>query len=207
MADRSVYLVCGFGRCGTSLVMQMLNVGGIETTGEWPAFETPESNLSCFDGDWIANQRGKAVKVLDPHRPQCHLPATGPYRIVWLDRNHEQQAKSQVKILRLMMGIPVGRNAWRAFAGSFKADRPAALAALKRLGPVMTLHFEEILGNSGSAAALIRNHLGAGDAEKMAGAIRPRTANCLPDLAMELALIGLRTANIDAMETESAGDG
>ncbi len=191
MADRPVYLVCGFGRCGTSLVMQMLNAGGIETTGEWPAFETPESNPLYFNGDWIASQRGKAVKVLDPHRPECRLPAMGAYRIVWLDRDHKQQAKSQVKILRLMMGVPVGRSAWRAFAGSFKADRPAALAELKRLGPVMTLHFEEILGNPGSAAALIRNHLEAGYAEKMAKAVRPRTSNCLPDLAMELALCGL----------------
>ena len=169
----------------------------MKTTGEWPAFETPESSPFNFDGDWIASQHGKAVKVLDPHRPECRLPATGSYRIVWLDRDPKQQGKSQVKLLRTLMGIHVERKMWRAFAASCRADRPKALTVLLQLGPVLKLSFENILADPASAAALLSNHFGAGDPTKMITAVRLRPHRCLPDFAMEISLV------LD--ETESAG--
>lgn len=41
----TLILVCGFGRCGSSLVMQMLDVGGLPVVGSFPDYERAEASL------------------------------------------------------------------------------------------------------------------------------------------------------------------
>lgn len=64
-------IVSGFGRCGSSMTMQMLAAGGIECLGEWPSFEHPKALK--LDMAWLRAQEGKALKVLDPHRHRLPL--------------------------------------------------------------------------------------------------------------------------------------
>ena len=123
----SILLVCGFGHCGSSLVMQMLAAGGHPVTGTWPDFEGSKAASASSAAEWRAMD-GRAVKVLDLHeRP---LPRGLAGRAVWLDRDPTQQALSQAKFLRWTMGIALDRHARRALAQSYRADRPAAIAAL-----------------------------------------------------------------------------
>src|SRR5271163_1780808 len=89
-------VVTGFGRCGSSLVMQMLHAAGFPVTGEYPSFECEEYH---FGG--VAPPAG-ASKILNL---DCEAPPGGPYRWIWLDRNPAQQVKSQAKLLRELGGV------------------------------------------------------------------------------------------------------
>ena len=44
MSAPPALLVAGLGRCGTSLMMQMLAAAGLPCVGEFPAYEVPELN-------------------------------------------------------------------------------------------------------------------------------------------------------------------
>jgi hypothetical protein len=185
-----VTLVCGFGRCGSSLVMQMLRAGGMAVTGNWPAFEAEQANGAAFNAAWVSQQHGSAVKVLDIHRPEIALPA-GQYRSIWLDRDPYQQALSHAKFVRIMFGLPMDRAHRRRFERSLIEDRPAAIAALRNLGPVLCIRFETILARPLDAAADIAAfcELPAGAIHSMAATVLSRNSDATPDLAIELALL------------------
>lgn len=185
--NMDLLIVSGFGRCGTSLVMQMLAAGGITPTGQWPAFEDPV--VIRLTPDWIAKNKGKALKVLDPHR--FRIPAGPKYRVLWLDRDHKEQAKSLMKFLGATVGIGFSPRDHKELARAFKRDRPRALQALQSAGAkdVLTLRFEDILsGPQGAAeaiAAFVEMRL---DVSAMARAVMPRGPECRPDLSMEVML-------------------
>lgn len=185
-----ITLICGFGRCGSSLVMQMLEAGGMPVTGAYPAFEHPETLNR--GGAWLQQQVGKAVKVLDPQRGG--LPHGPKYRVIWLDRERTEQGRSQAKFVRLMMGLPGGRQTARAFAQSYVHDRPKAHAVFKAAGaPVLCLTFEGLLRSPYEAADLIAEFINPDlNAQAMARVVLPRPLACMPDMAIEARLMASR---------------
>jgi hypothetical protein len=186
-----IVLVCGFGRCGSSLVMQMLEAGGFPVAGSFPDFECEQVNLArgIVDRAWLDSIEGHAVKILDPHK--IVLPSRA-YRSIWLDRDATEQAKSQVKFLKLRMGISGNRSTVKGFAALNRRDRPKAMAALCAAGSdrTLTLAFENLLSYPFGCAKSIAVHLGAKlDLEAMARAVRPREARCAPGLDIEMNLL------------------
>jgi hypothetical protein len=190
-----VILVEGFGRCGSSMVMQMLNAGGITTVGEAPSYE----DRRVLDRDFSTRDvfyracHGKAVKCLDPHRfpPPPELDAV----IIWLDRNTVEQAKSAIKLMNFLMPGCVSdcRSSRRKLAASFTQDRaPAQKAGLARKLPLKEIQFEEIITDPIGAAKEIADFLepsfGSLDYERMASVVMPRMISCHPEL-LEVALI------------------
>jgi hypothetical protein len=61
-----IILVAGLGRCGSSLVMRLLDAAGVPTVGTFPAFE--EQTLPRDALGWVEAYAGRAVKVLDLSR-------------------------------------------------------------------------------------------------------------------------------------------
>jgi hypothetical protein len=182
-----VILVSGFGRCGSSLVMQMLDAAGVGTTGEWPAFEDDRVLGLPHRAGWLNQQHGRAVKLLDPH---IYTPPPGlPCRAIWLDRNPDEQSKSQAKFLRLVCGKGISRTKRRGLQASYRADRPLCLDLLRSLaGEPLVLSFEGILADPVAASFLIARHCRIPDpvaVAAMAQAVVPRDPNCLPGM-MEL---------------------
>ena len=192
MMLQPVTLVCGFGRCGSSLVMQMLRAGGMLVTGEWPGFEDDRSGLTTFDSRWIAAQGGSAVKFLDPQvQVQDRLLARGSYRSIWLDRDLEQQALSVAKFHRTLLGIETSRRARRAIIASYQRDRPRALAILRAHGPVIETRFEDLLLSPATATRTLADFCSISHAKLplMYLAILPRSPSAQRDLALEAHLI------------------
>lgn len=195
---KPVILVCGFGRCGSSLLMQMLAAGDIPVTGEWPGFEDDRVGPD-FDPAWIAAQHGRAVKLLDPQLFR-HRFLPGDYRVIWLDRDRRQQARSQAKFIRAVQGLPIDRRGIRRLAASYRRDRPVAMAALRKLGPVLTLRFEDLLTKPFSTTGAVLDFLEAGGEDRaqqiltMADAIRMRSPAARPDMALETQLLREREA-------------
>lgn len=184
-------IVAGFGRCGTSAMMQMLWHGGCKVTGPAPAFEDQRANPLRLDAEWMANQRGRAVKHLVIGTPKLSLDA--PAKIIWMDRAHKDQARSQAKMAMMLAdntgpkGINVGR-----MARSMDKERPLALGALRKQGEVMRVHFRDLLRDPEGTAKAVQGFLGGDmfpDWRQGAQAILKRDHKCAPDMRVEAALM------------------
>lgn len=180
-----ILLVCGFGRCGSSLVMRMLEAGGMPVAGEYPDYErfarlpTLAASLAALDGH--------AVKLLDP---QEHPIPPGPqYRAVWLKRDPRQQALSSQKFLRAAGARP-GRGYVARAMRAYREDEPRALAHLRAAcTDVMVLRFEGLLEAPVWCACRLADAAERDlDVMGMAGVVLPRDANCRPDMAIEAQL-------------------
>ena len=110
-ADESrprITIVSGLPRSGTSLMMQMLEAGGLPplTDGERESDTDNPKGYYEFervkklkDGDtaWLPQAEGKAVKVISALL--SHLPDSYSYRVVFMRRKMEEILASQEKML------------------------------------------------------------------------------------------------------------
>jgi len=182
-APLPVLTVCGFGRCGSSLVMQMLAAGGIATTGDYPAFEDDRMNFTAFDLRWLAEQRGRAVKILDPHKvPEFK---SVPHIAIWIDRDPREQAKSHAKFVAAVMGIDVSREHRKAIANSFRQERrEAMLCASADPARLYRTTFEQIVEAPAAVLTVLIPWLAAFgfhlDFDAARAVVRRRSRKCLP---------------------------
>lgn len=175
--------VCGFGRCGSTMVMAMLDAGGVKpVAGSAPlSYELP--GLEALEGCDLA---GKTVKLLDGIQYYDLPEAT--WRFIWLDRDVKQQAKSFVKFGSAVLGdlFQAGADVEAAIAESYVRDRPTTLAGYRARGLLLTLRYEDVLARPLTAAAQIRRTVAPQlDIERAASAVHVRTGECKPDLAFE----------------------
>jgi len=109
MKNKSTYvtIVSGLPRSGTSLMMQMLEAGGLPvlTDGIRQAnvdnpkgyYELERVKDLPNDKSWVGEATGKAVKVI--YKLVKHLPANFAYRIVFMQRDLEEVLRSQEHML------------------------------------------------------------------------------------------------------------
>lgn len=155
--------------------MQMLSAGGIPCSGRRPAFES-----ACVID-------GYATKILDPQSPHS-FPIPADARAIWLDRDLREQARSHMKFLGSIVGIPADRSVRRKFESSMRRDRPEAMAVIGRR-PLLTLRFESLLFDPAAAAASIGEFVGVPfDQQAAARVVLPRSGECRPDMSIELML-------------------
>ena len=130
--------VCGFGRCGSSMVTEMLAAGGVPlaTTTNLTSYEIDLDALPNLGPDDFA---GRAVKLLDMLHQGFTIPTDGiDWRFIWIDRNAREQALSIYKF-ELATGIHEQTKhdhirVSRQFA-QLRQARAAAMGACSRLGP------------------------------------------------------------------------
>ncbi|MGS4945563.1 hypothetical protein ACVDG3_08795 [Meridianimarinicoccus sp. RP-17] len=186
MSD-STGFVAGLGRCGTTMVMAMLDAGGIPVAGEPPDYEDMRLRPGITDTRWLAGQSGRVVKWIDPTTTFVPDGRYGP--IAWLDRNPEEQARSQLKLVAAdQPGMSVSRRLRRAWVASLRGDRVKARREVQRRGTVLTLSFEAILRDPHKSAESLAAHfalLGALDVARAASVVEARSPACTPDLHME----------------------
>jgi hypothetical protein len=99
----AVTVVSGLPRSGTSMMMQILQAGGLAplTDGIRVAdsrnargyFEFEAVKSPATYGEWLMDARGKVVKVVSRFVP--HLPATQFYNVVFMVRDLDQVIRSQ----------------------------------------------------------------------------------------------------------------
>jgi hypothetical protein len=108
MPDNYVTIVSGLPRSGTSLMMQMLQAGGMRllTDGRRAPdehnphgyFEHEGVKHGRNDLSWLEQAGGKAVKVV--HLLLLHLPTDRNYRVIFMVRNLEEVIASQRVMLK-----------------------------------------------------------------------------------------------------------
>lgn len=186
MADRPTLIVAGLGRCGTSLVMRMLDAAGVPTIGEYPDWEDGHAQRLLEDrpDEWAKLVQGKAVKVLDAHR--WRMPDLREYDLLWLSRDPREQAKSMVKLLSTAFSmIQPDRKTVRAMASSIDRDTSAALKSIRACGRErhgLSFRFEAIIESPLTTAHAICSGFGIDHimAAEMAAQVVKRSPQCLP---------------------------
>lgn len=194
----AIMIVSGFGRCGSSLIMQMLSAGGHPVSGEYPAFENEYGRAMLDDNlsePMMRKIDGCAVKLLDPQRG--HIPKGPTYRAIWCSRDPREQSRSQAKFIRILTGVNVARKEVRAFAKSYEKDKAPALQSLLAAGmcgnDILSVRFERILSKPWEIAEQLRAHCGLEmDIEKMASSVIRRSPQCAIGLDLEMRLIERR---------------
>jgi hypothetical protein len=105
---RDIIVVSGLPRSGTSLLMQMLDAGGIEVVCDHVReadvdnprgyFELERAKQIETDASWLPEARGKVLKMIS--LLLYHLPPSERYRVIFVKRNMEEVLASQEKMLR-----------------------------------------------------------------------------------------------------------
>ena len=108
MEPNTIIVVSGLPRSGTSMMMRMLEAGGLEnlTDGVREAdldnpngyFELARVTKLENDKDWVPKARGKVIKVIAALLR--HLPPGEQYRVVFLEREIREVLASQKEMLR-----------------------------------------------------------------------------------------------------------
>ena len=111
MSERDfVTIVSGLPRSGTSLMMQMLTAGGIPALTD-QARAPDESNPRGYfeleavketggaDRAWLADARGKAVKVIHFLLQQLPVDGSVAFRVILMQRTMNEVLASQRKML------------------------------------------------------------------------------------------------------------
>lgn len=102
-----IVIVSGLPRSGTSLMMQLLEAGGIEVVTDNVRAADPDNPRGYHefervkkikeDASWLPEMRGKAVKMVS--QLLYDLPATERYRVVFMERDLDEVLASQEKML------------------------------------------------------------------------------------------------------------
>lgn len=201
-----VLFVAGLGRCGTTMMMTMLDAGGFPVTGPRPAYELSERWRGMRpDLDWLRTQGGRAVKWLDPLRYPTLLGRLSPSPVVILmTRNARDQARSQVKLIEMTTPTMLGRRAEKAMERSIRQDLPVTRALVRHgAATVHEFRFEDVLAAPLAAASrlgeLVSEHFGAlfdpGDAARF---VIRRHPPCLPHMNMEATVLPAIAAALEA---------
>ena len=108
MEPDTIIVVSGLPRSGTSMMMGMLEAGGLENLTDGLREADPDNPNGYFelarvtklenDKDWVPEARGKVVKVIAALLR--HLPPGEQYRVVFLEREIREVLASQKEMLR-----------------------------------------------------------------------------------------------------------
>jgi hypothetical protein len=178
-----VYVVSGLPRSGTSMMMRMLEAGGIPpfSDGERAAdidnpegyyeFERVKNLEKDPDRSWVRGARGHALKVIS--FLLRHLPDENAYRIVYMRRHLDEVLKSQDKMLDRLGNAAQGVEL-EAMKEAYRNDIVAArLHARKQPHMEMIeIHYAEAVSDPAGAARAVNEFLGGRlDQAAMAAAV------------------------------------
>ena len=104
-----IIIASGLPRSGTSMLMKMLEAGGIEIASDgirtadddnpkgYYELEKVKELDKSGDKTWLTDLRGKAVKIISYFLKD--LPKTNNYKIIFIERNLHEMIASQNKML------------------------------------------------------------------------------------------------------------
>jgi tetratricopeptide (TPR) repeat protein len=170
-----VLVVSGLPRSGTSMLMQMLDAGGmpILTDHEREAdqdnpkgyFEFEAVKKIFHDRDtaqtWVAAARGQAVKIVAPL--VCSLPPGSRYRVILIERDYGEVLASQAEMIarrgESIDDSPERRRRLRAEYARL-IERTKKILDARPDVQLLTLRHEDILREPVEAAAIINQFAG-----------------------------------------------
>jgi len=100
-----ITIVSGLPRSGTSMMMRMLEAGGMEIVMDGPDEDNPRGYYEFEqvkkikeDSSWLEDCKGKAVKMVS--MLLYHLPEKYHYKIIFMQRDMQEMLTSQALMLK-----------------------------------------------------------------------------------------------------------
>jgi hypothetical protein len=179
-----ITVVSGLPRSGTSMMMGMLEAGGIAPFtdgGRTPDVDNPEGYYEFErvkdlekdpDKTWVRGARGRALKVIS--YLLRHLPDDNAYRIVYMRRHLDEVLRSQDKMLDRLGNAAPGADR-EAMKEAYRNDIVAArLYARKQpFMEMMEVDYRETIEDPSRTARAVNAFLGGRlDEAAMAAAVK-----------------------------------
>lgn len=190
--DKTVIVVTGLPRSGTSMLMQILESGGIEVYTD--GLRKPdEDNVRGYyehekakglhkDSSWLAEAKGKAVKIIAQSLPQLPRYAGGAqgvrsveneitYRVIYIERDIDEVLSSQKVMLARHNKTGKGQRLKTVFTEQLAITKEVLN---RRSIPFISLNYSDTLNNPDSAVRYLNKFLnGALNEKKAASAVDP----------------------------------
>lgn len=179
--NSEIIVVSGLPRSGTSLMMQMLDRGGIEVVTDevrTPDVDNPRGYYEFErvkklkdDASWVPQTRGKAVKMVS--QLLYDLPSSEKYLVIFMERDLDEMLRSQEKMLARLDRPAAPRDQIRA-AFLKHLERLRAWLPQQRHIRVLNVSYNRLVEHPEEQAALVSGFLGGrADARAMAGSVDP----------------------------------
>lgn len=107
MSDETIHIVSGLPRSGTSLMMQMLQAGGLPALTDHVRVQDEDNPKGYFeleavkrtkqDSSWLDAAAGRVVKMV--HLLLYDLPSDRAYRVIFMRRKLREVVRSQSRML------------------------------------------------------------------------------------------------------------
>ncbi|MBK7896536.1 MAG: sulfotransferase domain-containing protein [Anaerolineaceae bacterium] len=180
----AVTIVSGLPRSGTSMMMKMLEAGGIHPLTDKVRTADDDNPKGYYEfervkkmdkGDtaWMAEAQGKSVKVIS--QLLRHLPADYTYKVIFMRRNMAEILASQKKML-VNRGEDPNQASDEEIAGLFEKHLGNVMNWLASQPNVSVLyvHYSDMLTNPEPQVAQINQFLGGNlNTEAMAEVVDP----------------------------------
>jgi hypothetical protein len=179
-----VTVVSGLPRSGTSMMMKMLEAGGLEVIqdGEREADKDNPKGYYEFErvkqmdkGDttWMAEAQGKVIKIISALLK--HMPAEYEYRVIFMRRHMEEILASQRKML-VHRGEDADKMDDAQMSDLFEKHMAQVFNWLEQQPNIqyMQIHYSDLLADPPSNADKVNTFLGNSlNAEAMSDMIDP----------------------------------
>jgi hypothetical protein len=179
--NSEIVIVSGLPRSGTSLMMQMLDHGGVavvtdnvrtaDTDNPKGYYEFELVKAIKRDTSWLPATRGKAFKMVS--QLLYHLPAEETYRVIFMERDLDEVLVSQEKMLTRLGRTPPPREEIRA-AFTTHLDRLHEWLVRQANMAVLRVRYSDLLRSPRDQAKRVGDFLsGRTEVEAMVKAVDP----------------------------------
>jgi hypothetical protein len=178
-----VIVVSGLPRSGTSMLMRMLQAGGIELLDDDQRAADEDNPRGYFelervkrlehdpDRGWVRAARGKALKVVSPLLR--YLPRDNRYRVLLVLRDLDEVIASQNRMLERRGEPNPLDDARTRELYAHHLDELRGLLARRPDIEVLELRYDAAIAGPQEVARRVSAFLGRGDAAAMAAAVDP----------------------------------
>jgi hypothetical protein len=177
----AIIIVSGLPRSGTSLMMQMLDNGGVpvvtdniraaDTDNPRGYYEFERVKNIKQDASWLPATRGKAVKMVS--QLLYDLPAGENYRVIFMERDLDEVLASQEKML-LRLGRPTAPRNQMKRSFTLHLDKLHVWLVAQQHLKVLRVRYNDLIQGPDAEADRVYKFLGGNiNVERMAGTVDP----------------------------------
>jgi hypothetical protein len=179
--DAEIIIVSGLPRSGTSLMMQMLESGGVEVVTDNIRTADADNPRGYYefekvkkikqDSSWLPGTRGKAFKIVS--QLLYDLPEGETYRIIFMQRDLDEVLLSQEKMLERLARRTAPREELKR-SYTLHLQRLRDWLPRQRRMQVLFVRYNELVRDPEQEARRVSEFLdGRADAARMAAAVEP----------------------------------